>query len=166
MPYGHGQPFPKDCVIEPIAPRKPKPKPPIKQKGAIDKLHRDVKKGILNAAIACGYDGEGEGGLDGFFLMCAQKHTRAFLHLVGKLVPLQVQNEISGAMISAVNVISVPHDHYLSAEDIAALRRPGLHEVDRQIVETMPLEHMPEPLPSPPTHPNAPELAERSSAAR
>jgi hypothetical protein len=121
MPYVD-HPLPADLELPAINP-KPKSLPPRKKKGAIAKISRDVKAGILNGAIACGYDGAGEGGLDGFFLMCAQRHPKAYLALLGKFVPLQVSADVPGQTIGSINIVSVPRNHFLSGEMIEKWRR-------------------------------------------
>ena len=141
MPFPD-RPLPADFEIAAIAPPKRKPKfMPSKPKGATDLIGRDLKHRILNGAAEHGYDGEGAGGLDGYLRMCAERYPKAYLHLVGKLVPLQVDNKHSGAVIGAVNVISVPTDRYLSHEDIERLRAaPQLDHEPRQpnVIEIAP----------------------------
>jgi hypothetical protein len=126
MPYVD-HPLPEDFYVSVIAPPKHKVKydPPTKQKGAVAKLTRDVKAGILNGAIAHGADGEGLGGLDGYFFMCASKYPKHYMHLLGKLMPMQVQGDGVVRPGVTLNIVSIPHDNYLSLEDIERLKSPG-----------------------------------------
>jgi hypothetical protein len=93
--------------------------------------------GIIEAAANLGRDGNGAGGVTGYLEYLGRHHPKAFSHLLGKVLPLTVRAEgLSGTVIGAVNVISVPCDHYLSAQDIERLRAPALQQ----------LEHAPEPV--------------------
>ena len=146
MPY-EDHPLPAAFHVEPIVPLKHgRGNPPRKQKGAVAKITRDVKQGILEGAIAFGSDGEGTGGLTGYFEMCAAKFPKAYMHLLGKLMPIQLHGEgLSGPSITSVNIISVPTDNYLSAEDMARLRG-----------QTQTIEHVPPSEPLKPIEPIEP----------
>jgi hypothetical protein len=133
MPPFADRELPADFEISPIAPRKygrpfgPDNPSPGKPKGCIPKITRDLKEGIVEAAERVGSDGQGTGGLTGFLEDLARHHKRAFASLLVKLLPLQVAGTGTlGTHIGTVNVISVPVDHYLSAEDIERMRAPGL----------------------------------------
>ena len=108
--------------------------------GVVNKLSRDVKAGIINGAIAHGYDGAGEGGLDGFFRMCCERFPKNYMHLISKLVPLQVNSNVTGATINAVNIVSIPTGNYLSQEDIDRITGP------RQIEHEQTPDLAPDPL--------------------
>jgi hypothetical protein len=86
---------------------------------------RDIKRGIVDAAAKHGSDGRGKDGLTGYLFHLAKKHPKAFAGLIGKTIPLQVAGNV-GQYIGTVNVISVPVDHYLKAEDIARMQPPAL----------------------------------------
>src|SRR6476646_4670678 len=109
MPFGIPDiPIPADFEVSAIATprRKPKFMPPGKPKGAVAKVTRDVKQGILNGAISHGFDGEGLGGLDGYFAMCAARYPKHYMSLLGKLMPIQLHNEgLTGTSIGTVNVL-------------------------------------------------------------
>jgi hypothetical protein len=119
------RPLPDDFNVQPIVPHKAKPKPPRKLPGAVAKVTRSLKEGILNGAALCGYDGAGLGGVDGFLLMCAQRHPKHYMQLLGKLVPHTLHADVKGATISSVRIISVPAGHFLKEEDLARLRSPS-----------------------------------------
>ena len=83
----------------------------------------DLKQGILRGAANCGYDGAGLGGVDGFLLMCAQRHPKHYLALLGKMLPpLNLNANVASASINEVRIISVPTDHFLSRADIERLQ--------------------------------------------
>jgi hypothetical protein len=88
--------------------------------GIHNRLTRDLKRGIIDAAEAYGADGKGKDGLTGYLFHLAGKHPKAFAGLLGKILPMQVTGNV-GQFIGTVNVISVPVDHYLSPDDIARL---------------------------------------------
>jgi hypothetical protein len=135
-------PTPDDFELPVINPKPHKPgtfgrgnPPPGKGrlKGTVNKVTRDLKNGIVDAAIALGRNGEGEGGLQGYLQFLGWHHPKAFASLLGKILPLQVTGDgLPGTTIGTVNVISVPADHYLSAEDIEKMR------------PTLEIEHAPE----------------------
>jgi hypothetical protein len=101
--------------------------PGAKARGTHNKITRDLKTGIVDAAVNHGKDGSGEGGLTGYLEFIAAKHPKAFVALLGRLMPLQITGN-AGTFIGSVNIVSVPQDRYLSADDIAALvpERPRL----------------------------------------
>ena len=154
MPF-EDHPLPAAFHVEPIVPRKPGRggnHPPRKKKGAINKLTRDVKAGILDGAIAYGSDGEGTGGLTGYFEMCAARYPKQYMYLLGKLVPLNITGDgAAGHQTLSVNIISVPTDTYLSSEDMARLRG-----------STQTIEHVPQAI----AHEPAPELAPKPASDR
>jgi hypothetical protein len=121
--------------------------------GSINRISKDLKSGILNGAIAHGYDGEGAGGLDGYLQMCATKYPKHYMHLLGKLLPLQVGDGLTGQRIGTINIVSVPEGRYLSEEDIAKTRAPSFIEHDSQPqylepehFQSVPIESEPEPV--------------------
>jgi hypothetical protein len=77
---------------------------------------------MLRGAANCGYDGAGLGGVDGFLLMCAQRHPKHYLALLGKMLPLNLNANVASASINEVRIISVPTDHLLSRADIERLQ--------------------------------------------
>jgi hypothetical protein len=89
-------------------------------RGHINKLTRDVKEGIIEGAAAYGSNGKGAGGLHGYFKMCARRYPKQYMQLLGRLLPLQIHADanLANAFIGAVNIISVPTDHFLKHEDI------------------------------------------------
>lgn len=98
------------------APRR-QPTPPRKPIGAIAHITRDLKRGIVDAAAAYGSDGNGAGGLTGYLFHLADKHPKAFASLLGKLLPLQVNSQIS-SVVGQVNIVSVPAETFLTQEDV------------------------------------------------
>ena len=96
-------------------------RPPGKPIGAVAKITRDVKNGIVDAASGHGSDGEGAGGLTGYFQFLASNYPQTFAGLLGKLIPLQMDARVA-SVIGQVNVVAVPSDRYLTRTDIEKLR--------------------------------------------
>lgn len=88
-----------------------------------NKLTQDIKQGIVAAAAAIGYDGNGLGGLQGYCEMLAEDYPKQFAGLLGRVIPLQI-NAQPGMFIGQVNLVGVPSDRYLTAEQIKALQPP------------------------------------------
>ncbi len=88
-----------------------------------NKITLDLKQGIVGAAAALGYDGKGQGGLQGYLQYLAEDYPKQFAGLLGRVIPLQI-NASPGAFIGAVNIVGVPPDRYLSADQVKALRPP------------------------------------------
>ncbi|MEY9235384.1 hypothetical protein ABIF78_007707 [Bradyrhizobium japonicum] len=97
--------------------------PPRRKPGTPNAITRDLKRGIIDAAERYGSDGKGKDGLTGYLFHLAGKHPKAFAGLLGKILPMQVSGNV-GQFIGTVNVISVPADNYLSADDITRLTAP------------------------------------------
>ena len=98
-------------------------------KGSVNRVSRDLKNGLIDAAIALGADGEGAGGLQGYLMYLGRSHPKAFAALLGKTIPLNVGlNADVRHCIGTVNIVSIPHDHYLSAADVERYRTPGFVE--------------------------------------
>ena len=92
--------------------------------GAVNRITRDLKLGITEAAALHGSDGHGAGGLTGYLFWLASDHPKAFAALLGKLLPLQVNGRVD-ATIAAVNVVSVPVDRYLTQDQIRQVGAPA-----------------------------------------
>jgi hypothetical protein len=135
---------PADFVLPVINPRKVGPghPPPGKGRfpGQINRITRDLKHGIVDAAAAHGADGFGAGGLTGYLLHLATHHPKAFAGLLGKLMPLQVNGTLQ-SVVGEVRIVSVPADTYLTAESMAKLK-------PAQTIDNGP---QPEPEPTTPT---------------
>ncbi|MBR1070233.1 hypothetical protein ABIF66_008851 [Bradyrhizobium japonicum] len=105
-------PTPQNLQLTPINPRQPKhrlPPGPGRSKGSVNKVCRDLKLGIVDAAIALGEDGEGRGGLQGYLQFLGRNHVKAFSHLLGKVLPLTVGADGPGiSTVVAINITSVP----------------------------------------------------------
>jgi hypothetical protein len=104
------------------------PPPKIgRKKGVPNRVTADLKRGVVDAAIALGCDGNGTNGLQGFLMHLGWHHPKAFCGLLAKLLPLQISGDLqhSGG-VATVNVISVPAGNYLTQEDVARLSAPGL----------------------------------------
>jgi hypothetical protein len=148
------QSLPSDLVLPVLqAPRKaarfygPDRPPPGKgrKKGVLNRITADLKQGLLRGAANCGYDGAGLGGVDGFLLMCAQKHPKHYLALLGKLIPLNLNPD--PAPVATINVIGIESGRFLSKEEIENIQQVEAHTVDHVPSP----EHRYEPAPPEPT---------------
>jgi hypothetical protein len=100
-------------------------------KGVQNKICRDLKVGLVDAAVAHGSDGEGKDGLTGFLFHLARNHPKAFAGLLGKLMPLQVSGNPAGSVaVSMINVASVPTNSFFTPEALAQMSPPALLEHD------------------------------------
>ena len=95
-----------------------------RQPGQANRMTRDIKQGIVDAAEMHGSDGKGKDGLTGYLFHLAKKHPKAFSSLIGKTIPLQVNARV-GTFIGSVNIVSVPTERFLTADDIARIDKPG-----------------------------------------
>ena len=111
-----------------------RPGGPGRIRGLQNKITRDLKLSIIDAAAAHGADGHGSGALTGYLLHLAANHPRAFSGLLAKLLPLQIDGAVN-SVVSAVRVLTVPVDRYLSADDIAKLRPAMTLEHDGDQIE-------------------------------
>ena len=158
MPF-EDRPLPDDLELPVINPQRkprlygPDNPPPGKgrPRGCVNKANRDLKNGLLTAAINLGrVDVDGQGGLIGYLEFLGVRYPKTFANLLGRLMPLQVSgNGLSGQTIGSVNVISVPVNHFLSSEAIAKLASHALEPAAAEPVE--------EPLPEPASHHEAAE---------
>ncbi|MBR0847108.1 hypothetical protein JQ543_05050 [Bradyrhizobium diazoefficiens] len=97
-----------------------------KRKRAHNKITRDLKEGIIDAAIAVGEDGKGKGGLLGYLKMLARKHPKYYTQLLARVLPLQVSGGVDVGFIGQVNIVPVPGERYLTPEDVARMLQPPL----------------------------------------
>jgi len=96
-----------------------------KRKRQHNKITRDLKEGIIDAAIAVGEDGKGRDGLLGYLKMLARKHPKYYTQLLARVLPLQVSGGIGVGIIGEVNIVSVPVERYLSPREVEQLlQRP------------------------------------------
>ena len=126
--------------------------------GAVAKITRDIKQGVTIAAENLGRDGNGAGGFVGYCEFLGWYHPKAFAHLLGKLLPLQITSDRPITPSITLNVVSIDPGNYLCPEDIEKLRAQG-----QTIEHTPEIELRPEPPTSPPieeTAPPAPSLTE------
>lgn len=64
---------------------------PGRPKGLPNKLTRELKEAILEAANDVGENGRGKDGLVGYLRKAAVKHPKQYLSLLGKVLPLQIR---------------------------------------------------------------------------
>jgi hypothetical protein len=97
------------------------PPPDVRRKaGTQNRITRDLKHGIIEAAVKLGEDGKGKGGLIGYLRFLGRRHPKAFAQLFGKLIPFQVSGNLAVG-IRDIKIVSVPEGHFLSPEQIRAL---------------------------------------------
>ena len=104
-----------------VIPLERKPKGP-------NKIARDLKNGIIEAAENLGSDGEGTGGLVGYLEFLGKKHPKAFAGLLAKVLPMQVTATVSNSMVGTVKIVTIPSGNYLSSKDMVQLQEP--HTID------------------------------------
>ena len=121
-------PMPDGFQIESLRPSKRHvlPPGPGRPTGSKDRITRDLKKEIIEAAAAVG-DGDRRG-LSAYLQMCATRYPRSYLALLGKIIPLEIAST-GGQFIGTVNIHGIPSGSHLSAEDIARFEMPAIeHE--------------------------------------
>jgi hypothetical protein len=95
--YGRGLDTVADDNVFPMKPRRKGTfgpgNPPPGRKGSINKHTRILKDAIMLAAELEGQDGNGKGKLTGFMRKVAQEDLRAFCMLLGRVIPLQVEQK-------------------------------------------------------------------------
>jgi hypothetical protein len=69
-----------------------------RSKGTPNKMTRELKEAILQAAERAGEDGKGKGKLVGYLTRVAREDVKAFAGLLGKVLPLQISGEGGGAI--------------------------------------------------------------------
>ncbi len=126
-----------------------------RKKGSVDRITRDLKRGVLLGAHNCGYDGKGLGGVDGFLLYCAQHHPRHYLALLGKMLPMNLNENAPGPGIGQVNIVSIPSGVHLTHEQIERTRRGEAFTLDH---DQAPVE------PTPVKAPDVPEIEAQTPA--
>jgi hypothetical protein len=89
-----------------------------RRKGSQDKISRDLKNGILDAAIAHGRDGEGTDGLAGYLFLLASENRKTFASLLARILPYNVSATTSAQTISEVRILSIPSGQHYSAADL------------------------------------------------
>ena len=65
---------------------------PHRPKGTVHVITRDLRRGIVDAAVNLGRDGRGGGGLTGYLEFLGRKHPKAFSSLLARVLPLQVDS--------------------------------------------------------------------------
>lgn len=90
--------------------------------GQTTRSTRILKDAMLMAAEINGSDGKGKDGLQGYLTMCAHKYPRQYMLLLARLIPLDVKGLGQGNnYVGNVNIVAVPHDRYLTAEQVRKL---------------------------------------------
>lgn len=92
-------------------------------KGAQDKISRDLKNGIIDAAIVHGSDGEGAGGLAGYLFLLAAEHKKTFGNLLMKLLPMNLTGSVEQSLVGTVRIISAPSGIQLSTAELRRIEQ-------------------------------------------
>jgi hypothetical protein len=95
-------------------------KPPPKQKGMKNRIPADLKSSILAAAARFGENGQGKNGLNGYLFACARDHQVAYMNMLGRMIPVEMAGSVKLG-ISTINIVSIPSDHFLTADQAEAL---------------------------------------------
>jgi hypothetical protein len=117
MPFGPDRQLPSDFIVTPITSRKPRHKLTGRPLGAKSKFTTDLKSAILEAAANIG-DDQGRQGLVAFLEDSARRHRKAYLMLLARLMPLQVDGSVSSTPVSSINILSIPSGCFLTAEQL------------------------------------------------
>ena len=152
MPFGVDRPLPADFQVTAIARRRPtnpfgpnRPSPG-KAKGTVAKITRDLKQGIIDAAVNVGRDGYGTDGLVGFLEDTAINHRKAFCMLLAKILPMQLHADgLTGPYIGTVHVHSVPSGTFLTHDAMEQLQAGTLQLEHVPLEQTAPINREFEP---------------------
>jgi hypothetical protein len=126
---GVGRPFPKGI----------KPEGAGRRKGSTNRIPRLLKDAILEAAEIEGFDGEGRDGLVGFLRAKSRTEPAAFLGLMGKVLPLQINAKVQAEMtvtgkFGNANIKSMTLEEKQAAlAEILGLTRPLLPKPQDQV---------------------------------
>ena len=99
-----------------------------------NKIHADLKNGIITAATNIGRDGAGAGGLVGYLEDLAVNHKKVFAGLMGRLIPLQVGGQVH-AHIAQVNVVNIPRGRYLSPDEVRSLSQHATDVIVGKVID-------------------------------
>lgn len=66
--------------------------------GVQNKTTRVLRDAILDAAAVVGENGKGRNGLLGYLVRLARKHPQSYVHLIAKVLPMQVTGEGGGPL--------------------------------------------------------------------
>lgn len=141
MPLFTDRPLPDGFEVAPIVPRKVgkpfSPKNRGRPKGAVAKITRDLREGIIDAAVIVGSDGQGTGGLTGFLVDLAMNHKRAYASLLAKLLPMQASVDVNTNTVG-IQIVSIESGTFLSREECAKATQPRASQLqlEGEIIES------------------------------
>jgi hypothetical protein len=90
-----------------------------RQKGSINKVTKEIKAGCLEAATRLGRDGKGAGGFIGYLEFLGKEYPPCFAHLLGKLIPYQVNASLIASGTVSINIVTAPENNFISPEEAA-----------------------------------------------
>ena len=97
-----------------------------RKKGTQNKITQDLRKGIVEGAAEHGEDGKGKGGLVGYLEFCARKHPKAYLGLLGKLLPYNLAADIKEGTTAIFEIVAVPPGRYITVPQDVLDRQPKI----------------------------------------
>src|SRR4051812_34694302 len=91
--------------------------------GVPNKINRDLRNGVIDAAVRYGRDGKGKGGLKGYFDFLSHEHPTLFAGFVGRLLPrhLDVDAAVTEVGPVFVSILPVASNTYVSADGACLL---------------------------------------------
>lgn len=112
-------------------------------RGSQGKVTKDLKEGLIEGAVLCGYNGAGEGGLVGYCRWLAERHPKVYGHLLAKLLPYNLN--ATSAAIQTVKIVSIPSGVFLNHEQMELAQQGKPFTIDHD--EPAPCEEPVEPAP-------------------
>jgi hypothetical protein len=121
-----------------------------RKRGVLNKVTRDLRHGIIEGAVKHGEDGKGKGG---HLRWAAHKQPKAYLALLGRLLPYNVAASANATIaIGDINIVQVPEDRFIRRSEAA--RQMVIEPeppVELPAPEPVTIEQEPEPEPAPET---------------
>jgi len=147
--------LPRLCEPKPRDKRWDNLRPTPRVKGTQNRITRDLKEGLIEGAVQCGYDDEGAGGLIGYCRRLAERHPKVYASLLAKLLPYNLNANVAAA-INEVRIFSVPPGAHLSPEQLKGI------EQGKSVLDLQPQPSIEEPI-APTIEPQSPEALPQSA---
>jgi hypothetical protein len=101
-------------------------------------MSRSVRDAVIEACVAHGANGEGDGGLQGCMDWLLRNHTKAFVPLLVRLLPLQVSATHNHTKKLNVNVMMVPRGTFLTEAQARAVQAGAPLDLDTLCIDVSP----------------------------